>query len=54
MNETEVYGSLKIIVNNNVASQVARDTILVEWMRHVVRHGLHDKYSPMMLAAIYY
>ena len=38
MNETECLGSLKNIVNNSIASLVARDVALLEWMRHISRH----------------
>ena len=38
MNETECLGSLKNIVNNGIASLVAKDVALLEWMRHITRH----------------
>ena len=48
MNEKECYGSLKAIINNSVCGLPTRDSILLEWMRHVCRHGLHLLYTDMV------
>ena len=50
MNETECLGSLKAIVNNAVASLVTKDVMIMEWMRHVTKHKLHEKYEEMIQA----
>jgi hypothetical protein len=51
MNETEVYGCLRAILHNNSCGVALRDTILLEFMRHVVRHGLHLVYKEMVQAS---
>ena len=50
MNQTEAYGSLRAIVNNQASSKETRDSVLLEWMRHVVRHKLHLLYDDMVEA----
>jgi hypothetical protein len=52
LNETELMGSLKAIINNGFAALGMKDMMLLEWMRHLVRHNLHQKY-PDMIEAIY-
>jgi hypothetical protein len=51
MNETECYGSLKAVLHNTVLSASTRDQVLLEWMRHIVRHGLHVVYDGMVEAS---
>ena len=51
MNETEVLGSLKNTINNNVAALQMKDTVLVEWMRHICRHKVNLKFPEVMKAA---
>jgi erythromycin esterase-like protein len=50
MNQTEAYGSLRAIVNNHASAKEMRDTTMLEWMRHVVRHKLHKLYEDMVEA----
>jgi len=51
-NETELMGSLKAIVNNGFAALGMKDTMLLEWMRHFVRHKLHHNF-PDIVEAVY-
>jgi hypothetical protein len=51
MNETECYGSLKAVLHNGQLSVATRDQVLLEWMRHVVRHKLHVPYDGMVTAS---
>jgi hypothetical protein len=50
MNETEVYGSLKAIVNNAACAATTKDMLLLEWMRHITRHQLEKIYTDMVEA----
>ena len=52
LNETELLGSIKAIINNGFAGLAMKDTMLLEWMRHLVRHQLHLSY-PDMVEAMY-
>lgn len=51
MKETECLGSLKNTVNKSIASFVARDVALLEWMRHISRH---ISYHPIPYPTISY
>jgi hypothetical protein len=50
MNETECLGSLKAIVNNAMAALAMKDVMILEWMRHITRHKLDEKYNTMIQA----
>ena len=52
LNETELMGSLKAIINNVAASVLMKDAMLLEWMRHLVRHNLHLQF-PDIIEAMY-
>ena len=54
LNETETYGCLRAILHNNACGLPMRDTVLLEFMRHVVRHQLHEIYTDMVEASLYY
>jgi hypothetical protein len=54
MNETECYGSLKAVLHNGYLAVATRDQVLLEWMRHVVRHKLHVPYDGMVTASRYW
>ena len=41
LNETELVGSLKAIINNVAASATMKDMMLLERMRYLGRHSLH-------------
>ena len=49
MNQTEAYGSLRAILNNQASAKDTRDSVVLEWMRHVVRHKLHLLFSDMVV-----
>ena len=52
LNETELTRSLKAIINNVAASATMKDTMLLEWMRHLVRLSFHPQF-PDMIEAMY-
>jgi hypothetical protein len=50
LNETETYGCLRAILHNTSCGLATRDTLLLEFMRHVTRHGQHVLYTNMVQA----
>ena len=52
MNETELYGSLKAVLHNTSSGLAVRDSVLLEYIRHVVRFSLHRVHTEMVQARL--